>query len=783
MLKKYDDILFFENINKKNSFLVGGKNGSLAKMYNKLGKKVLIPNGFCITSNGYKKFLQKNKLKKKIEILLKKIKKDNTNIYEVSKEIRSLFFNSKMPKELLKKIEKAYEKLSKNKNFDVAVRSSATAEDLPKSSFAGQLESYLNINNKKDLINACIKCFASLFTERAIFYRMEKGFSNKNIYISVGIQKMVRSDKASSGVIFTIDTETGFKNIIIITSSYGLCENIVQGKIEPDEFRVFKPFLNKKNPILEKKLGSKKLKMIYSKNNTKNILTTKKEQNSFSINENDIKKLAIYSNEIEKLYNHPMDIEWAKDGINKKLYIVQARFETVESEKNKSLFQKYKLIEKTKPILKAIAIGEKIATGKVQIIKSIKEIKKFKNKNILVTYNTTPDWVPIMKKASGIITDHGGRTSHAAIVSRELGIPAIVGTGNGTKILKNNMKITLSCSEGDTGYIYNKTLKFIRINQDIKKLKKIKTPIMINISSPKEAFKWSSLPISGIGLARMEFIITNLIKIHPMAFINFSKVKDKNDIKKIEKLTKDYKSKKDFFIDTLSNNIKKIASSMYPKKVIIRLSDFKTNEYEKLIAGKYFETKEENPMIGFRGASRYYSKEYKKAFDLECISIKKAIEDGFSNIVLMIPFCRTEKEASKILSILKKNKIDRKKTKIYMMCEIPSNIFLAEKFSKKFDGFSIGSNDLTQLILGVDRDSEKLKDIFDPTNEAVKIAIKNLIKIAHKNKCRVGICGEAPSDNADFAKFLIDQKIDSISINPESFFKILKKLERNKKKN
>ena len=782
---------FFDTLSIKDVAKVGGKNASLGEMISFLKKKkIKIPEGFATSAEAYWKFLEENNIKEKIFQLLKKIKKDKSNLSNIGKQIREIIEKKPLPKDIEKEILDAYKLLSKKysqKEADVAVRSSATAEDLPTASFAGQQESFLNVRGKNKLIQACIKCIASLFTDRAIAYRIEKRFDHRKIALSVGIQKMVRSDKASSGVIFTLDPESGFRDVISISAGFGLGENIVQGKIEPDEYQVYKPFLNQKTlfPIVEKKLGHKNLKLIYSKgkSSTINVKTTKKELESFVLTDREILQLANAAQIIEKHYKKPMDIEWAKDGYSKELFITQARPETVRALEEKSNFHRFKLLEKKKPFLKGIAIGSQIATGKVQIIKSVKDIKDFKKGSILVTYNTTPDWVPIMKKASGIITDHGGRTSHAAIVSRELNIPAIVGSREATKKLINGSEITLSCAEGEDGNIYRGLLKYKLIKQDTSKLKKPPIPIMINVASPSSVYNWWRLPIDGIGLARMEFIINNMIKIHPMALIDPKKIKDPKTKNQIQSLTKNYPDKKNYFTDILARSIAKIASSQYPKDVIVRLSDFKTNEYRSLIGGESFEDSEENPMIGFRGASRYYDKKYQKAFELECKALKRARDlYGFTNIIIMIPFCRTLKEADKVLKILEKCGLKRSKNlKIYVMAEIPSNVFLAEKFAEKFDGFSIGSNDLTQLILGIDRDSSSLANLFDAQNEAVKIAIKELIKKAHLKNCKVGICGQAPSDHPEFASFLIKEGIDSISLNPDSVISTIKKLNKLKK--
>ncbi len=793
---KSRNIRFFDTLGKKDVKIAGGKNASLGEMYKGLKKyKINVPYGFATTSRAYKDFIKYNKLEKPIKTILKNYKNKSITIQTAGKEIRKLILSSSFSEKLKKDIIFAYKKLSKyykKKNVDVAVRSSATAEDLPEASFAGQQESFLNIKNEKDLLDACLKCFSSLFTDRAIVYREEKGFNHMKVYLSVGVQKMVRADKAGAGVMFTLDTETGFRKVVEINAVFGLGETIVQGCSTPDAYTVFKPLLNKKGktPIIEKTVGKKEKKMIYSqgKNKTKKITTSDREKQSFVLNDNEIIQLAKWACIIEKHYNEPMDIEWAKDGISKKLFIVQARPETVESQKETSAFQTYSISEKGKKILEGLAIGEAIATGKAQVIKHISEIKKFKKGSILVTQITSPDWVPIMKQANGIITDHGGRTSHAAIVSRELGVPAIVGTNIATKVLKNNQPITLSCAEGDKGYVYQGELKYKVKSVNLNKVPKIKTHIMINIGSPASAFRWWQLPCRGIGLARMEFIINNIIMIHPMALCHFNEVKDKKVRSKIEKLTRSYPSKKEYFIDLLARSIGKIAASQYPHPVIVRMSDFKTNEYAELIGGNQFEIKEDNPMLGFRGASRYYNDMYKDGFSLECMAMKYVREKiGLDNVVVMIPFCRTIEEADKVLEILKQNGLERGKNnlQIYMMCEIPSNVILADEFSKRFDGFSIGSNDLTQLVLGVDRDSENLASLFDANNAAVKKMIEDVIKIAHENNCKVGICGQAPSDHPDFAKFLVENKIDSISLNPDSVINIIgciHKLEKKLKK-
>lgn len=780
-------ICFFPTISVKDIALVGGKNASLGEMISFLKeKKIAVPNGFAITSAAYRLFLKENHLEKKIYALLEQARKNNSSLPRVGKKIRSLLLHSPLPSKLEKAILDAYLTLSKSyqsHQTDVAVRSSATAEDLPTASFAGQLESYLNVRGEKELLKACQKCFASLFTDRAIAYRKDKGFDEEKVALSIGVQKMVRSDKGASGVLFTLDPDTGFRKVIVINASYGLGENVVQGKVNPDEYMVFKPFLSKEkiSPILSKELGKKEKKMLYAsgEKRVKNISTSLKERESFALTDAEIVQLAKWGEEIEKHYQKPMDIEWAKDGISKKLFIVQARPETVESQKISSSFKNYTLKEKGKKLLEGLAIGSSIVTGEVQIIKNSQDIKKFKKGAILVTTMTSPDWVPIMMQAKGIITDHGGRTSHAAIVSRELSVPAIVGTLSSTQKLKNGQKVTLSCAEGEKGFVYENYLAFEEKIADLSRLTPIQTPIMMNISSPAAAFHWWPLPTKGIGLARMEFIISNLIKIHPMALVHFDRVKDPQVRKKILSLTKGYRNKEEYFIETLSRSIAKIAASQYPYPVIVRMSDFKSIEYADLIGGSFFEPKESNPMLGIRGASRYYSEIYQDAFGLECKALKKAREEfGMNNIILMIPFCRTLQEADKVLEILKRYGLKRgeNQLEIYVMCEIPSNIILGEEFAQRFDGFSIGSNDLTQLTLGVDRDCEALASLFTTTDEAILRFIQEILQKAHKYNVKVGICGQAPSDDPSFAAFLIREGIDSISLNPDSVLKVIESI-------
>ncbi|MFP4544590.1 MAG: phosphoenolpyruvate synthase [Candidatus Kapaibacterium sp.] len=783
-------VLAFDEINAKDTSKVGGKNSSLGEMISKLKSGgVKVPGGFATTAHAYRQVLKQNDIQEKIKDNIDKLHKKEKNLQETGRSLRRLFTNIDFSDEFRLAVKDAYEDLCREygaEDVDVAVRSSATAEDLPEASFAGQQETFLNVSGIDEIMDSIRQCFASLFTDRAISYREENGFDHLKVALSAGVQKMVRSDKACSGVMFSIDTETGFRDSMIIDSTWGLGENVVQGSVNPDEFMVFKPLLDKKefSPIIKKELGDKEKKMIYSgrgKGNTRNIDTSKKERRSFTLSDNEILKLAKWGVEIEKYYEKPMDMEWAKDGIDNEIYIVQARPETVQSQKTAESLKSYSLDEKGEILIEGIAIGEAIASGKAQIIKSSDEIDRFEDGSILITGMTDPDWVPIMKKAAGIITDHGGRTSHAAIVSRELGIPAVIGTDEATDTIDDGMEITLSCAEGDKGRIYKGLLEYSASDVDLSKIPGTKTEIMMNIASPSAAFRWWKLPTDGIGLARMEFIINNIIKIHPNALIDYNKLEDKEVKKQIRELTAAYRDKEEYFIDNLSQGIARIAASVYPKDVIVRMSDFKSNEYADLIGGEAYEPDEENPMLGFRGASRYYSDDYREGFALECAAIKRARElIGLDNVVVMIPFCRTLDEADNVLKTMSEYGLTRgeKGLRVYVMAEIPSNIILAEEYADRFDGFSIGTNDLTQLVLGVDRDSEKLSDLFDERDPAVKKSIAELIEKAHRKNTKVGICGQAPSDHEDFAAFLVEQGIDSISLNPDTLVSVKKRVSR-----
>jgi pyruvate, water dikinase len=792
-------ILWFKELGIKDVPLVGGKNASLGEMYQKLtGKGVRIPNGFAVTAHAYHYFTEKAGIKDDIRRILRGLDAhDIQDLQNRGHKVRQTILNAEMPEDLNKEILVAYHKMEDmyGQNCDTAIRSSATAEDLPDASFAGQQETYLNIRGDYAVLEACKKCFASLFTDRAIAYREEKKFDHFTIGLSIGVQKMARSDVGASGVMFSIDTESGFKDAVLINAAYGLGENVVQGAVNPDEFYVFKPTLKKGfKPIITKRLGEKEIMMVYSeggaKSPTKNIPVDKTMRRKFCVSDAEVLILSKWACIIEDHYSQeaghfkPMDMEWAKDGKDGKLYIVQARPETVQSQKDYSVLEDYKLLEKGKLLTSGAPVGSKIANGKASVIMNPEAIKRFKKGDILVTDMTDPDWVPIMKIASAIVTNRGGRTCHAAIVSRELGIPCVVGTNNATQVIKNGKNITVAC-EGESGNIYEGALKFNVKKTSLKHLKRPKTKIMMNLGNPDMAFESSFIPNDGVGLARLEFIINEYIKIHPLALLNYKKLKDAEVIEKIDELTLGYANKADFFVDKLAMGVGTIAAAFYPKDVIVRMSDFKTNEYANLIGGTDYEPHEENPMIGWRGASRYYDPKYRDAFALECKAMVKVRKEmGLTNLKLMIPFCRTIEEGIKVQEEMKKHGLIRGKggLEIYVMCEIPSNVILGEEFCNIFDGFSIGSNDLTQLTLGVDRDSALVRHVYDERNEAVKILIRNIIAIGKKKHRKVGICGQAPSDYPEFARFLLDCGIDSMSLNPDTVIKTTIDLTEPKKK-
>jgi pyruvate,water dikinase len=784
--KKQKFILWFKEISAKDVSLVGGKNASLGEMYTQLSKKgVNIPNGFALTSDAFWYYLKFNKIDEKLKEIFKKFNpKSIESLKETGRAARNLILNGKFPPDLEKEILENYERLSKiydQKNIDVAVRSSATAEDLATASFAGQHESYINISGPKNLLFAVKKCLASLFTDRAIAYREEKGFEHLKIALSVGIQKMVRSDLASSGVMFTLDTETGFENVVLINSIFGQGEMIVKGRIVPDTFYVFKPTLKEGfKSIIVKNLGRKEKKLVYKEGGgLKEVKVLPEDQSKFSLNDEEILTLAKWAMILEEHYGCHQDIEWAKDGKTGQLFIVQSRPETVFAPKVGMTYEEYEIKTTKKPILTGIAIGNKVGQGRIHIIENVSKISEFKKGEVLVTKMTDPDWVPIMRIASAIVTDEGGRTCHAAIIGRELGVPAIVGTHLATKILKTGQEATVDCASGSEGRIFLGKVPFKIKRYDLRKIPKLKTKIMINIGAPEIAFKTSFLPNDGVGLARIEFVLAEKIRVHPLALYCFQKLKDKKLKRQIEEITDGYKDKKQYFTDKLAEGISQIAAAFWPKPVIVRLSDLKTNEYRALIGGELFEPEESNPMLGWRGASRYYDPKFQPAFEMECQAIKRAREEfGLKNIWVMIPFCRTPEEAEKVLDLMAKNGLKRGENnlKIIVMCEIPSNVILAEEFLKITDGFSIGSNDLTQCLLGMDRDNAQIAYIANEFHEASKRMIKRAVEVCNKMGKYSGICGDAPSTIPGFAEFLVECGIHSISLSPDAVMKTILRL-------
>lgn len=782
--------LEFEQVGMEDTAYVGGKNASLGEMIGGLkGKGIKVPDGFATTSKAYWDFIEHNNLKAKIEELLGKIQREEIPLSKGGKEIRSLFLSSSFPDKTEKAILDGYYRLCRKRgkvDLQVAVRSSSTFEDLPEASFAGQQETYLNISGENNLLHACLKCFASLFTDRAIAYRNNRKMNHMSASLSVGVQEMVRSDLAGAGVAFTLDTESGFPRVVLINASWGLGEAVVKGIVNPDQYLVFKPLLNQSgaSALIGKDLGSKERKIVYSRggdNPTEEVKTSGKEKENFVLSEEEIYFLSRQAVIIEEHYGKAMDIEWAKDGQSGEIYIVQARPETAHSQKRKNVLSQYKLKDRGKKLVEGLSIGSAIASGKARVIEKADELDTFVDGEVLVARMTDPDWGPVMKKAAAIVTDEGGRACHAAIVGRELGIPVVVGTGKATQILHDGMSITVSCAVGERGRVYKGALNFDVNDIDLDSLPKVETKVMINAADPSNVFNWWKLPAQGIGLARMEFIINNLIQIHPMALVKWPNLENKQARDEINALTKGYEDKKEYFVDKLTLALGKMAASQWPHSVIVRFSDFKTNEYAQLIGGQEFEKEESNPMLGFRGASRYYDDRYRDGFALECAALKRAREQmGFLNLVPMVPFCRTLKEADQVLAVMSENGLKRgdRGLEIFVMAEIPSNIILADGFAKRFDGFSIGSNDLTQLTLGVDRDSRELAKIFDERDEAVKRMILLLIDTAKKFGRPVGICGEAPSNYPEFAAFLIEAGISSISLNPDSAVKALPAIAR-----
>jgi pyruvate,water dikinase len=776
------EVIAFEKLRRADVAIVGGKNSSLGEMVQSLGDMgTRVPPGFATTANAFRRFIEENDLATVIRDTLAAYADGRMTLHKAGETIRAAIVEGHWPEETEAEIREAYRALSKRAGSDdvsVAVRSSATAEDLPDASFAGQQETFLNVVGEDALLVACRKCFASLFTDRAISYREAKGFDHLQVALSVGVQQMVRSDIGGSGVMFSIDTETGFDKVVLIDAVWGLGENIVQGIVTPDAYQVYKPFLDDPalSPIIEKKRGAKEKKMIYAgageENPVRNVPTSKAERARFVLTDDEVIALARMAATIETHYGVPMDMEWAKDGVTGELFIVQARPETVQSQAGALSLHRFSVGAHGDTVVSGLAVGDKVATGRVCLIDSPEDIDNFVDGAVLVTANTDPDWVPVMKRASAIVTDHGGRTSHAAIVSRELGVPAVVGCENATYLLHDEQEVTVSCAEGDVGFVYDGTAEVAVEDLDLSDLPETKTKVMLNLANPATAARWWRLPADGIGLARMEFVVANTIRVHPEALIHFDKVEDEEERAEIEALTEGYDDKTDYFVDRLALGLARLAAVAYPNPMILRMSDFKTNEYADLLGGAPFEPVEANPMIGWRGASRYYDPAYRDGFRLECRAVRRLREEiGFDNVMVMIPFCRTPEEADRVIAVMEEEGLVRGKNGLqtYVMCEVPSNVVLAEDFAARFDGFSIGSNDLTQLTLGIDRDSDKLAPLFDERHPAVEWMIRTVIEKAHGAGAKVGLCGQAPSNYPEFARVLVDAGIDSISVVPDSF--------------
>jgi len=785
----YQYIRFFDEIGIDDIPSVGGKNASLGEMYQKLGSQgVQVPNGFAITAEAYRYILESSNSWDALHAVLDGLQaQDVTSLALCGRKAREIVYSAGIPEDLQDEIIRAYQQLQQQygEGLSLAVRSSATAEDLPTASFAGQQDTYLNVDGASSLLESCRRCFASLFTDRAIHYRMDQGFDHFSVALSIGVMKMVRSDLASSGVMFSLDTESGFRDVVFITGAYGLGENVVQGMVDPDEFYVHKPtFMQGHRCILRRLLGPKKIKMVYSQGTTreatKNVITSAKERQQFCLSDADALTLADYAIKIEQLYsqiageNRPMDMEWAKDGLDGELYIVQARPETVNSQKQGMVLEEYKLQGSADIATTGHAVGGKIALGVAHVITSTENLSEFKTGEVLVADTTSPDWEPIMKIASAIVTNRGGRTCHAAIIARELGIPAVIGCDNATAQIKTGEQLTISCASGDTGVVYRGEIPFHVERTDLAELPRPKTQLMLNLGNPDLAFKSSFLPSDGVGLARMEFIITEYIKVHPMALLYPEKVESSKERQEIANLVQGYNSPTDYFVQRLSEGVGTIAAAFYPKPVVVRMSDFKSNEYASLLGGSGFEAKEENPMIGFRGASRYTHPAYQEGFELECAAMKRVRDEmGLNNVILMIPFCRRVDEGERVLAKMAECGLKQGENglKIYVMCEIPNNVIQVDEFAKLFDGFSIGSNDLTQLTLGVDRDSQIVAFDFDERDPGVKAFLKMAVDGAKRNGRHSGICGQAPSDYPEMAEFLVECGIESMSLTPDTIIK------------
>jgi pyruvate,water dikinase len=793
-----ENLIWLQDLRREDVPRVGGKNASLGEMIASLEEKgIKVPGGFATTADAYRGFVEANGLGDVIRDKMAALDDHRITLHEAGEAIRKAFEAGHWPEDLAADIREAYAKMSREagqEDLSVAVRSSATAEDLPDASFAGQQETFLNVRGARELLRACKRCYASLFTDRAITYRNLNGFDHLDVALSIGVQRMVRSDKASSGVMFSIDTETGCDRFVLITGAWGLGENVVQGAVDPDEWQVFKPFLDNPDlsPIVAKDMGAKEIKMIYgdthegrTQSMTRNVPTSKAERGRFTLDDDEVLSLARMAKTIEEHYGLAMDMEWAKDGITGELFIVQARPETVQSRRSSHVLQSYNVKPAGEAILDGLAVGSAAAAGRACLIHSAADIDKFVEGSVLVTSITDPDWVPIMKKAAAIVTDHGGRTSHAAIVSRELGLPAIVGTGTATHDLHDGQDLTVSCCEGNRGVIYEGIGEISTEDVSLDDIPETETNVMLNVADPSSTTRWWRLPADGVGLARMEFLVSNVIRAHPLALLDYDDLRDEEVKAAIGELTKAYEDKTEYFVETLARGLGRIASVWYPNPVIVRLSDFKSNEYAELLGGHLYEPDEENPMIGLRGASRYYSDFYRDAFALECKALKYLRgEMGFDNVVVMVPFCRSPEEADEVCKVMAEHGLERGKDglQLYVMTEIPSNVIRADDFAERFDGFSIGSNDLTQLTLGIDRDSEALSGLFSERDPAVMWMIEEAIKRARKNGRKIGLCGQAPSNDPEFAQFLVEAGINSISVTPDSFLDVKRNVAEAEKK-
>jgi pyruvate,water dikinase len=784
------EVHWFEELGIADVPRVGGKNASLGEMVRELASRgVRVPGGFATTADAYRSYVEANGIGPALRDRLEDHRAGRATLRETGAAVRELFLRGEFPAGTARQIRQFYRELSARTGragLSVAVRSSATAEDLPDASFAGQQETFLNVVGEDELLEACRRCYASLFTDRAITYRELKGFDHLAVALSVGVQEMVRADLGCSGVMFSIDTESGFPRVAVVSATWGLGETVVQGTVDPDKYLVFKPLLDvAEAPIVERTRGAKLHKLVHDDDApagaaaTRLVQTSPAERQAWVLGDDDVLRLGRWAVLVEDHYGRPMDLEWAKDGLTGELFLLQARPETVQAGRSGTRFTIHHLRGEGRVLAVGAAVGDAVATGPACVVRTAADIESFRDGSVLVTEMTDPDWVPVMKRAAAIVTDHGGTTSHAAIVSRELGLPAVVGTGDASRTIPEGQELTVSCAAGDRGTVYEGTLPFDVEEVDLGELPESRTAIMVNVASPAAAFRWWRLPADGVGLARMEFVVNNIVEVHPMALVHPERVRDEADRRRIAELTAGFPDGQEYFVQTLALGLAKLAAPYHPRPVIVRLSDFKSNEYAHLVGGAAFEEPEENPMLGFRGASRYYDPRYREGFALECRALRRVRERiGFDNVVVMVPFCRTVGEADRVLATMAEHGLERGRhgLKVYMMCEIPSNVVLAEQFATRFDGFSIGSNDLTQLVLGVDRDAEALRALFDERDEAVTRMISEAIRKAHAAGIPIGICGQGPSNHPDFAEFLVREGIDSISLNPDSFLRTARRI-------